>query len=205
MAKEKSKKGKGISFKVAEGRQAKGSTPPRLREKYRNELVDALMKEFGYKNRMEVPRLEKITLNMGLGEAVTNPNIIQTAVDELSMIAGQRAVVTRARKSISNFKLREDMPIGCMVTLRAERMWEFLDRLIAVAMPRMRDFKGISGKAFDGRGNYSLGIKEQIIFPEINYDKVETVKGMNVTIVTTAKTDPEAKSLLKHLGMPFRN
>lgn len=201
--KKKGKKGQ-ATFKAVE-KQAKAGYAPRLREKYKKEVVELLMKEFGYENPMQVPRLEKITINMGLGEAVTNPNIAQGAVDELSVIAGQKAVLTRARKSISNFKLREGMPIGCMVTLRRERMWEFLDRLVAVAMPRMRDFKGISGKAFDGRGNYSLGMREQIVFPEINYDKVEHVKGLNVTMVTTAKTDPEAKALLKHLGLPFRN
>ena len=200
MAKDKSKSA--ASGKDAEA--ASGGTP-RLQDRYRGEIVDALMKEFGYKNTMQVPRLEKITLNMGLGEAVTNPNLVKTAVEELSQIAGQKAVVTRAKKSIANFKLRAGLAIGCMVTLRRERMWEFLDRLVSVAMPRVRDFKGISGKAFDGRGNYSLGIREQIIFPEINYDKVEKIKGLNVTITTTAKTDEEGKALLKHLGMPFRN
>lgn len=179
--------------------------PPRLRDRYRKEIVAALMEEFGYENRMRVPRLSKIVLNMGLGEAVANPNIIKSAVDELTVIAGQRAVVTRAKKSIANFKLRAGVAIGTSVTLRRERMWEFLDRLVTVAMPRVRDFKGVSGKAFDGRGNYSLGLKEQIVFPEINYDKVEQVKGLNVTLVTTARTDKEGKALLKHLGMPFRN
>lgn len=179
--------------------------PPRLFLRYKSEIVPSLMQEFGFKNPMEVPRLEKITLNMGLGEAVSNPNIINTAAEELSQLAGQKAVVTRAKKSISNFKLRAGQPIGCMVTLRRARMWEFLDRLVSVAIPRVRDFKGVSGRAFDGRGNYSLGIREQIIFPEINYDKVEKVKGLNVTITTTARNDKEGKALLKHLGMPFRN
>lgn len=209
MAKNKDAKGKGkgkkdAAYTVVE-QQAKPSEPPRLWERYKGEIVEQLKTEFGYENVMQVPRLEKITINMGLGAAVQNPNIIQGALDELTQIAGQRGVITRARKSISNFKLREGVPIGCCVTLRRERMWEFLDRLISVAMPRMRDFKGVSGKAFDGRGNYSLGLREQIIFPEIAYDAVENVKGMNVTIVTTAKTDPEGKALLKHLGMPFRN
>jgi large subunit ribosomal protein L5 len=208
MAKEKkAKKGKGKSdaaYTVVD-KQAKPAVPPRLRERYKSEIVELLMKEFNFTNVMQVPRLQKITLNMGLGEAVTNPNIIQGAADELTQIAGQKTVITRARKSISNFKLREGVPIGCTVTLRSDRMWEFLDRLIAVAMPRTRDFKGVSGKAFDGRGNYSLGLREQIIFPEIDYDKVEHVKGLNVTIVTSAKNDAEGKALLKHLGMPFRN
>jgi large subunit ribosomal protein L5 len=203
-AKQKNKGKKEATYAVVD-QQSKPAVSPRLFERYKSEIVDLMMKEFGYTNIMEVPRLEKITLNMGLGEAVQNPNVIQGALDELTQIAGQRGVVTRARKSISNFKLREGVAIGCMVTLRRERMWEFLDRFIAVAIPRMRDFKGISGKAFDGRGNYSLGLREQIIFPEIKYDAVEHIKGLNVTIVTTAKSDPEGKALLKHLGMPFRN
>lgn len=178
---------------------------PRLRVRYEKEIVPALMKEFGYRNPMQVPRLEKVVLNMGLGEAVTNPNIVKTAMEELTAIAGQRAVVTRAKKSIANFKLRAGVPIGCMVTLRGQRMWEFLDRLLNVAIPRVRDFKGVSGKAFDGRGNYSLGLREQIIFPEINYDKVDKIKGLNIAITTTAGTDGEGKTLLKQLGMPFRN
>ena len=180
-------------------------TTPRLQLRYREEILAALMKEFGYSNPMQVPHLEKITLNVGLGEAVGNPNLVNTAVEELSSIAGQRAVITRAKKSIANFKLRAGLAIGCMVTLRRERMWEFLDRLINVAMPRIRDFKGVNGKAFDGRGNFSLGLKEQIIFPEIDYDKVDKIKGFNVTITTSAGTDEEGKALLKHLGMPFRN
>jgi len=208
MAKEKkAKKGKGKSdagYKVVD-QQVKPAVPPRLRERYFGEVRSALLEELGYQNIMQAPRLEKITINMGLGEAVSNPNIVAPAQNELTQIAGQKAVVTRARKSISNFKLRQGVPIGCMVTLRGNRMWEFLDRLVSVAIPRMRDFKGLNGKAFDGRGNYSMGIREQIIFPEINYDKVENVQGMNVTITTTAKTDREGKALLKHLGMPFRN
>jgi large subunit ribosomal protein L5 len=163
------------------------------------------MKEFNYTSRMQVPRVSKISVNMGLGEAVTNPNIIKTAQDELTAITGQKAVVTRAKKSIANFKLRAGVPIGCRVTLRRDWMWEFFDRLVSVAIPRVRDFKGISGKAFDGRGNYSLGLREQIIFPEIDYDKVDQVRGMNITITTTARTDEEGKALLKNLGMPFRN
>jgi len=178
---------------------------PRLLNKYRNEVVASLKEEFEYKNPMQVPKLEKISINIGLGEAVGNPNLIKGAVEELSAIAGQKAVVTRAKKSIATFKLREGMPIGCMVTLRGVRMWEFLDRLVTVALPRVRDFKGISGKAFDGRGNYNLGLKEQLMFQEVNYDKVDKVKGLNVSIITSAATDAEAKSMLKHLGMPFRN
>ncbi len=178
---------------------------PRLLEKYRSEVVASLKEEFEYKNPMQVPKVEKISINIGLGEAVGNPNLIKGAVEELSAIAGQKAVVTRAKKSIATFKLREGMPIGCMVTLRGVRMWEFLDRLVTVALPRVRDFKGISGKAFDGRGNYNLGLKEQLMFQEVNYDKVDKVKGMNVSIITSATTDAEAKSMLKQLGMPFRN
>ena len=178
---------------------------PRLQKKYRGDVVPALMKEFGYTSPMAVPVLEKITLNMGLGEAVGNPNIIRVAQEELSLIAGQKAMVTRARKAIANFKVRAGLPIGCMVTLRRERMWEFLDRLLGVALPRVRDFKGVSGRAFDGKGNYSLGLKEQIIFPEIDYDKVDKIKGLNVCITTSAQTDEEGKALLRHLGMPFRN
>jgi len=204
--KNKGKKAKkdALGYKIVE-QQGKPAVPPRLRERYKNEVIDALMKEFDYQNVMQVPRVSKITLNMGLGEAVANPNIIKIGVNELTQIAGQKAVVTKAKQSISNFKLRTGVPIGCMVTLRRERMWEFFDRLVGIAMPRMRDFKGISGKAFDGRGNYSLGLREQIVFPEIDYDKIEQVIGCNVTITTTAQTDKEGKALLKHLGMPFRN
>jgi large subunit ribosomal protein L5 len=206
----KEKKGKRekssvVHWDAATIRSSGAAVAPRLRERYRKEIVPALMQEFGFKNPMEVPRLTKITLNMGLGEAVSNGAMVTTAAEELSILAGQRAVITRAKKAISNFKLRGGQPIGCMVTLRKDRMWEFLDRLISVAMPRVRDFKGISGKAFDGRGNYTLGLKEQTIFPDVNYDKVEKVKGMNITLTTTAKDDKEGKALLKHLGMPFRN
>ncbi len=198
------KKKAGGAYEIAE-KPGRPSEPPRLFLRYRKEIVPALMKEFKFDNPMQVPRLTKITLNMGLGEAVQNANIINSSLDELSVIAGQRAVATRAKKSISNFKLRAGQLIGCTVTLRKERMWEFLDRLVNVALPRVRDFKGVSGRAFDGRGNYSMGVREQIIFPEINYDKVEKVKGLNVTITTSAKNDKEGKALLKHLGMPFRN
>ncbi len=175
----------------------------RLKQKYQDEVVAAMMKEFSYKNAMQVPRLEKITLNIGLGEATQNIKALDTAVVELTAIAGQKPVVTRAKKAIANFKLREGIPIGCMVTLRRDRMYEFLDRLIHVALPRVRDFKGISDRSFDGRGNYSLGLRDQIIFPEIQADKVEKTRGMTVSIITTAKTDQEGRSLLKFLGMPF--
>ena len=177
---------------------------PRLQKMYREEVASGLHEEFKYKNVMQVPTIDKITINMGLGEAVANPNLIKTAVEELTVISGQRAVITRAKKSIATFKLREGMPIGCMVTLRGQRMWEFLDRLLNVALPRVRDFGGLSPKAFDGRGNYTLGVLDQTIFPEVDYDSVERVTGMNVTLVTTAGTDAEGKSLLTHLGVPFR-
>ncbi len=176
----------------------------RLQEIYWKDVVPQLMKAFGYKNRMQVPRLEKITLNMGLGEAVANVKILDSAVEELSLIAGQKAVITKAKRSIAAFKLREGMPIGVTVTLRRGRMMEFFDKLVNVALPRVRDFRGISGKAFDGRGNYSLGIREQIIFPEINLDKIDKVKGLNISVVTSAKTDEEGKELLRLMGMPFR-
>jgi len=172
---------------------------------YREKVVPKLTKEFGYTNIMAVPRLKKVTLNMGLGEAIQNVKIIDAGIDELSLIAGQRAVVTKARKSIATFKLRLGMPIGCMVTLRRILMYEFLDKLFNVALPRVRDFRGVSDKIFDGRGNCTLGIKEHIIFPEIQYDKVEKVKGLNISIVTSAKSDAEATFLLRELGMPFRN
>jgi len=175
-----------------------------MQEIYWKEVVPQLMKAFGYKNRMQVPRLEKVTLNMGLGEAVSNVKILDSAVEELSQIAGQKAVITKAKRSIAAFKLREGMPIGVTVTLRRGRMMEFFDKLVNVALPRVRDFRGISGKAFDGRGNYSLGIREQIIFPEINLDKIDKVKGLNISIVTSAKTDEEGKELLRLMGMPFR-
>ena len=176
----------------------------RLREKYKTEVVPALMRDQGYTNLLQVPRLEKIVLNMGLGEAVQNPKLIDVAVEEMTAIAGQKPIVTRARKAISNFKLREKMPIGVMVTLRGDRMYEFLDRLVSAALPRVRDFKGVPDRAFDGRGNYSLGLREQVIFPEINLDKVDKIKGLTVVICTTARTDAEGKALLRHLGMPFR-
>lgn len=177
----------------------------RLMEIYLRDVAPEMKKKFGYQNIMEIPRLEKITLNMGLGEAVANVKILDSAAEELSIVAGQKAVITKARRSIAAFKLREGMPIGVMVTLRRNRMYEFFDKLVNVALPRVRDFRGISGKAFDGRGNYALGIREQIIFPEINFDKIEKIKGLNIAIVTTAKTDEEGKELLRLLGMPFRN
>jgi large subunit ribosomal protein L5 len=175
----------------------------RLKNKYRDEVVPAMIKEFGYTNTMQVPRLEKITINVGVGEATQNVKAIDATVAEITAIAGQKPVVTRAKKAIANFKLREGMPIGCMVTLRRERMYEFLDRLIHVALPRVRDFKGVSERSFDGRGNYSLGLREQIIFPEIQADKVEKSRGMTVSISTTARTDQEGRALLRHMGMPF--
>jgi large subunit ribosomal protein L5 len=177
----------------------------KLKEVYQEKAVPALMKRFNYKNRMEVPKLEKIVINMGLGEAIQNIKILDSAALELSQITGQKPVITKAKKSIAQFKLRTGMPIGCMVTLRKGRMYEFFNRLVNVTLPRVRDFKGLSGKSFDGRGNYALGIREQLIFPEIHYDKIDKVKGMNIVIVTTAKTDEEGKELLKLLGMPFRN
>ncbi len=177
----------------------------RLKEIYQKDIVPKLRAEFNYKNIMEVPKIEKVVVNMGLGEAIQNVKILDSAVNELSAITGQKAVITKAKKSIASFKLRQGMPIGCMVTLRRERMYEFLDRLMNVSLARVRDFKGVSGKAFDGQGNYTLGIKEQLIFPEINYDQIDKIKGLNVTIVTSARTDEEGKALLKHFGMPFRN
>ena len=176
-----------------------------LKEKYTKEIVPQLKEAFAYKNICEVPKLEKIVLNMGLGEAVRNPKIVESAAAELALIAGQKPVITRAKKPIANFKLRAVLPIGCKVTLRREKMYEFFDRLVNIALPRVRDFKGISGKAFDGRGNYSLGITEHIIFPEIDYDKTDAIKGLNVTVVTSAKTDEEGKKFLKLMGMPFKN
>ena len=183
---------------------AKGEHAARLGLAYKDQVIPTLMKEFGYKNPMQVPKLEKVVINMGLGEAITNNKLIEQAEEQMMAITGQKAVVTRSRKSIANFKLRENQPIGVMATLRRDRMYEFLDRLINIALPRVRDFKGVSGKSFDGKGNYTLGIKEQIIFPEINFDRIEKIKGMNVTIVTTAKSDEEGRALLRHLGMPFR-
>ena len=176
----------------------------RLRERYRKEIVPALMRDLGHTNAMAVPRLERVVLNMGLGEATQNPKIIDSAVEELTAITGQKPVVTKAKKAISNFKLREGMPIGAMVTLRGDRMYEFFDRLVNVGLPRVRDFKGVPDRSFDGRGNYSLGLREQVIFPEINLDKVDKIKGLTVVICTTARTDAEGKALLHALGMPFR-
>lgn len=175
----------------------------RLKEKYRSEIIPLMMKRFQYKNIMQVPKLEKIVINMGLGEAIQNVKVIESAQKELAAITGQKPVVTRARKAIANFKLRQGMPIGCKVTLRKDRMYEFFDRLVNLALPRIRDFKGVSPKAFDGRGNYALGIREQIIFPEIDYDKIDKIRGMNIVITTTAQTDEEARALLEYLGMPF--
>ena len=214
--------------KVEKGKGGKGATPrssakkeaaapeisqeagtehqfaPRLRETYRDQVVPALMKEFGYGNLMQVPRLERIVLNVGMGEAIQNVKLLESAANELGIITGQKPVTTRAKKAIAGFKLRQGMPIGAKVTLRSRRMWEFLDRLISLALPRIRDFRGISPNAFDGRGNYTLGLKEQLIFPEIEYDSVASIHGMDITIVTTARTNDEGKALLKHLGMPFR-
>jgi len=178
---------------------------PRLKEKYLKEVVPNMMKEFSYKNIMEVPKMQKVVLNVGLGEAIQNIKLLDAAQKELSMITGQKAVVTKAKKSIAAFKLRKGVPIGCKVTLRGDRMYEFLDRFISVALPRIRDFRGISGKSFDGRGNYSLGLKEQFIFPEIDYDKVEMVHGLDIVFCISAKTDKESKALLRYMGMPFRN
>ena len=177
---------------------------PRFIEKYRSEVIAALVKQFGYKNPNQVPRLEKIVVNMGLGAAVGNPKLVDSGVEELRAITGQQPVVTRSRKAIASFKLRAGLPIGAMVTLRKAQMWEFMDRLVSLALPRTRDFRGVSRKAFDGKGNYTLGLKEQIIFPEIDYDRIDKIKGMNITFVTTARTDEEGRALLQHLGMPFR-
>lgn len=203
--KEKGGRARDVAAIVA-GTKAKASAaePPRFKVKYRSEVIPSLRKQFNYKNPNQVPKLQKIVLNMGLGEAVSNPKIIESAVAEIAMLTGQRPVITRAKKAIANFKLRERLAIGAMVTLRRDRMWEFFDRLVNLALPRVRDFKGISPKAFDGRGNYSLGLREQIIFPEIDYDKVDKIKGMNVSFVTTAKTDEEGRALLSAFGMPFR-
>ncbi|MGZ6131796.1 MAG: 50S ribosomal protein L5 [Myxococcaceae bacterium] len=176
----------------------------RLKDRYEKEVRPALMQELGLKNRMQAPRLEKIVVNMGLGEAINNGKILDASVEQLTVMTGQRPVVTRARKSIANFKLSQGQSIGAMVTLRGERAYEFFDRLVSIALPRVRDFKGVSPKAFDGKGNYTLGVKEQIIFPEINYDKVEKIKGLNITVVTTARNDEEGRALLRLLGMPFR-
>lgn len=198
--KEEAKKA-GFAATIEEGLEVQ---PARLKLRYRKEIVPALMKELGLKNPMEVPKITKIVVNMGLGEALANNKIMESAVDQLGAITGQKPVITRSRKAIANFKLRENQAIGAMVTLRGDRMWEFLDRLINVALPRVRDFKGISPKAFDGRGNYTLGLREQIIFPEINYDQIEKVKGLNVSVVTTANNDERGLALLKAIGVPFR-
>ena len=175
----------------------------RLKEQYQNEIVDAMIKKIGYKNIMEVPKLDKVVINMGVGEAKENAKVLESAIADMEKIAGQKAVVTRAKNSVANFKIREGMPIGCKVTLRGEKMYEFVDRLINLALPRVRDFRGVNPNAFDGRGNYALGIKEQLIFPEIEYDKIDKVRGMDVIFVTTAKTDEEARELLKQFNMPF--
>jgi len=177
----------------------------RLKTLYKDKVVPALMKEFSYKNVMQVPKLDKIVINMGMGEAIQNAKVLDSAQAEMAAIAGQKPVVTRAKKSIANFKLREGMPIGCKVTLRGDRMYEFFDRLVNIALARIRDFRGVSGKSFDGRGTYALGIREQIIFPEIDYDKIDKIRGMSIVVSTTAKTDEEGKALLKMMGMPFRD
>jgi large subunit ribosomal protein L5 len=186
------------------GKQQAPTQPARLQTLYRETVVPALMKQFGYKTVMQVPRISKITLNMGVGEAVADKKILENASGDMVKIAGQKPVITKSRKSIAHFKIRTGYPIGCMVTLRSHRMYEFLDRLVTIALPRVRDFRGVSGRAFDGRGNYSIGIKEQIIFPEIEYDKVDAVRGLNICITTTAKTDAEAKALLAAFRFPFR-
>ena len=203
------KGGKGAPAAEPAGPPAKrasvsGTVPPRMRERFRTVVVPAMMKERGYGNPFQVPRISKVVINMGVGEGKENPKVLDFATADLQAISGQRPVITRAKKSIANFKLRENVPIGCKVTLRGPRMYEFLDRLVNVALPRVRDFKGVPPKGFDGRGNYNMGLKEQIIFPEIVYDKVDKVRGMDITMVTTAETDEEAKALLTHLGVPFR-
>lgn len=178
--------------------------PPRMKEAYREKVIPALMKEFGYKNPMQVPKLERIVLNVGMGQAIQNVKLLENAAAELGVLTGQKAIITRAKKAIAGFKLRQGMPIGTKVTLRSDRMYEFFDRLVSVALPRIRDFRGVSPKAFDGRGNYTLGLKEQLVFPEIKYDSVASIHGMDITIVTTAGTNEEGKALLRHMGMPFR-
>jgi large subunit ribosomal protein L5 len=207
----KSKKAKGAAEAVPEEpaskpkkQKAGPQEPSRMKVHYSKDVIPALMKHFKYTNVMAVPKLEKIVINMGLGEAIANAKIIDVATDELGRISGQRPIVTRAKKSIANFKLRQNMAIGAAVTLRGEKMFEFLDRLVSVVLPRVRDFRGVSTKSFDGRGNYTLGLRDQLIFPEIPYEKVDKIRGMNVTIVTTARTDDEARELLRHMGMPFR-
>ena len=181
-----------------------GGPPPRLRDRYRNEVIPRMLKEFSYSNRMQVPRVERVVLNVGMGEAIQNVKLLDSAVAELALITGQKPVVTRAKKAIAGFKVRQGMPIGAKVTLRGNRMYEFLDRLLNIGLPRIRDFRGVSPKAFDGRGNYTFGLKEQLTFPEIKYDDVASIHGMDITIVTSAQRNDEAKSLLAHLGMPFR-
>lgn len=203
--KEKGSDGGKKSGAKAEVSPQRETPPPRLKLHYRDQVAAALRKEFGYVSTMAVPRIAMIKINMGMGEATENVRVLDAAVAELGAIAGQRPVITRARKSIAAFKVREGMPIGVAVTLRGDRMYEFLDRLISIGLPRVRDFRGISTKAFDGRGNYTLGLKEHVVFPEIDYAKVDSMKGMNITIVTTARTDPESLSLLRHMGMPFSN
>jgi large subunit ribosomal protein L5 len=205
-AKAKPGKGAPAAEPGAPAKRAKvsGDVPPRLRDRFKTAVVPALMKERGYTNPFQVPRLEKIVINMGVGEGKENAKVLDFATGDLQAITGQKPIITRAKKSIANFKLRENVPIGCKVTLRGPRMYEFLDRLVNVALPRVRDFKGVPPKGFDGRGNYNLGLKEQVIFPEIVYDKVDKVRGMDVSMVTTARTDEEAKALLTHLGVPFR-
>jgi large subunit ribosomal protein L5 len=190
--------------RTSESTAPKAPYVPRLKSSYRTELVPQMMERFGYRNRMAVPRLHKIVINMGVGEAVQNIKLLDAAVEQLGSITGQKPVVRRARKSIANFKIRKDMPIGCSVTLRGDRMFDFFDRLVSIALPRVRDFRGLSTKSFDGRGNYTIGLRDQLVFPEINYSKVDKVRGMNVTIVTTARTDEEARNLLTLLGLPFR-
>lgn len=190
---------------TAPGPEIQRTVPPRVKSLYDKEVIAKLQKEFGYRNPNQVPKLVKITLNMGLGEAIGNPKVIDSAIEELRLVSGQSPVVTKAKKSIATFKLREGQKIGAMVTLRREKMWEFFDRFVTFALPRVRDFKGVSPRAFDGRGNYSVGIREQIIFPEINYDKIDKIKGLNISIVTTARTDEEGRALLRYLGMPFRS
>jgi len=206
--KDKPVKGKTVKSEVREKTKivetAPETFPSRLKVRYRETVVPALMKQFAYKNPMQVPRLEKVVLNVGMGQAIQNAKLLESAVNEMTMITGQKPVVTRAKKSISGFKLRQGMAIGCKVTLRGERMYEFLDRFFNVALPRIRDFKGVSPKSFDGRGNYSLGLKEQLLFPEIKYDEVSTTHGMDITIATTARSNDEGKALLGLLGMPFR-
>jgi len=191
--------------KAKEQQKGEGAPAPRLQSHYRETVVPALMKQFGYKTVMQVPRIQKITLNMGVGEAVADKKILEHAVGDMGKIGGQKPVVTKSRKSIASFKVRAGYPVGCMVTLRARRMYEFLDRLVTIALPRVRDFRGVSGRAFDGRGNYSMGVKEQIIFPEIEYDKVDALRGLNICISTTAKTDAEAKALLAAFRFPFKS